>query len=135
MLGTHYRYVAKNATGVALGGSDSITLKCKRWNLDSSGVRVAESSEATLISGGASLANNGYLAGTAQDNTGAGTKWFGGDFLLTAVISTATPAGNIEVWEQQSTDGGITWPDNDKGRLVAVLRFTATGTKKNSFSL
>jgi hypothetical protein len=135
MLGKTYRFVAKNATGVALGAGDSITLNCTRWNFDSNGARNAEESEASLMSGGGSLANNGYLVGSTQDNTAPGTKWFGGEFEFEATISTATPNGNIELYYQTSTDGGTTWPDNGNGELIAILNFTATGTKRDSFQL
>lgn len=135
MLGKTYRFVVKNATGVALGASDSITVNGVRWNFDSSGARNAEASEASLLSGGGSLANNDYLAGSTQDNTAAGTQWFGGEFEFEATISTATPNGLVELYYQTSTDGGTTWPDNGKGELIASLSFTATGTKRDSFQL
>ena len=128
-----YRFQVKNATGVAFGASDSITVKGIRYKIDATGALVQESTEAVLFSGGVSLANGAVENGTSQDNTVG--DWFGGDFLLTCVLSTATPNGNVELRYQVSTDGGTTWPDDGTGELIAVINFVATGTKRRGFSL
>lgn len=134
MLGKTWRIVAENKTGVAFAATDVITIKTVRWNISSTGARNAETAEATLTAAGAgnSLAIGGFVATNTQDNTAASTFWFGGEFKFLVMISTATPAGNVNFYMQQSTDGGTTWPDNGKGELIKVIAFTATGTQVDS---
>lgn len=130
MLATTYRIQAVNNTGVAFAAADTIIIKAKRWNIDSTGKRYAETAEALLTAAGAgnSLASGGIVNTNTQDNTAASTFWFGGEFTLQATISTATPSGTVDFYMQASTDGGTSWPDNGTGELIRSLPFTATGT-------
>ena len=135
MLQKTYRFSYKNATGVAFGATDDVVIKARRWNFNSSGAFTPESAEAILTTAGAgnSLANNGWINCITQDNTTVG--WFGGEFLVTATVSTATPNGNVEIWMDFSTDGGTTWNDNGSSRFITALKFTVTGTQHKSFEL
>ncbi len=136
MLPKTYRLQVVNNTGVALAASDSITITAVRKNVSpSTALAVYEASAATLITGGASLASGAALNGATQDNTAAGTGWFEGDCYLTGTISTATPAGNLDVYLQFSPDGGTTWPAQGTGELVGLLYFTAVGTMTTDFSI
>lgn len=132
-LGRNWRFTVKNATGVALAAGDSITITCRRWKYTSAGALDTEVSEATVVTGGASLANNGFLNGTAQDNSSLG--WLGGEFEITGVISTATPNGNLEIYLDRSTDAATSFNGNGLGELIDSLNFTATGTKIKSFKV
>lgn len=134
MLATVYRIQIQNSTGVAMTASDTVVIKARRWKFDSSGVRTAESTEATLTAAGTanSLANGGFAQTNTQDNSTLG--WIGGEFSLSVNVSTATPNGNVNFYMQQSTDGGTTWPDNGAGELIESIAFTATGTRKRSIS-
>lgn len=129
MLPTTYRIQAVNNTGVALTASDVITIKAKRWNLSTTGTRVAESAEALLTAAGAgnSLASGDVVNTATQDNSTLG--WFGGDFSLLASVNTATPNGTVDFYLQASTDAGTTWPNNAAGELIRSIAFTAVGTK------
>ena len=138
MLGTTYRFTAVNNTGVTFGAGDSVTIKTKRWNVDSSGVRVAESAEATVASAIlSSVASGSSASGSTQDNTAAGTKWFGGDFSIDILMNTGSPSGSVDIYYDISTDGGTTWPDAGKGELVASVSITAASAthKHNQFTI
>lgn len=134
-LGRNYRLVARNKTGVALAGGDSITITGRRWKAGTSGAIEWEASEATLLSGGASLSIDAFLAGTSQDNSS--NAYYGGEFKIEATVSTATPNGSIEVWLEKETDGGTfeTPSANYDYQFVAALNFTATGTKRAYFDI
>lgn len=137
MLGKTWRLICKNASGVAMGASDTVTAQVTRWKVGTDGSRTAETTAVNVFGGtaGNSLANNGFVAGTTQDNAAASTFWFGGEITFSATVSTATPNGNIELYYQTSHDGGTTWPDNGLGELLDTLNFTATGTKRTSLEI
>lgn len=137
MLGKTWRLVAKNASGVAMAATDTVSVNVTRWKLGTDGARSAEATAVNVFAStaGNSLANGSFVAGTTQDNTAASTFWFGAELTFAATISTATPNGNVELYYQTSHDGGTTWPDNGEGELLATLNFTATGTKRDSLSI
>lgn len=134
-LGRNYRLVVQNKTGVALDAADSITITGRRWKFTSGGALDPESSEATLVSGGASLAIDAFLAGTAQDNSS--NLYLGGEFKLEASVSTATPNGPLDVYLEKETDGGtFETPSGSYEYIhVASLTFTATGTQRKYFDI
>lgn len=137
MLGKTWRLVALNNTGVAMAATDTVVANITRWNISSTGARNAETTAVNLFAAtaGNSLANGAYVAGSTQDNTAAGTFWFGGELDLRVTVSTATPAGLVSFFYQTSSDGGTTWPDNGKGELVEAVNFTVAGTQKTNFSI
>lgn len=137
MLGKTWRLVAVNNTGVAMAATDTVVANITRWNIGSTGARVAEATAVNLFAStaGNSLANGAYVAGNTQDNTAVGTFWFGGELDLRASVNTATPAGNVSFYYQTSSDGGTTWPDNGQGELIDSINFTAVGTQKDSVAI
>lgn len=130
-LPPHYRFKVRNQTTQTIA-ADSIFVRAKRVKFDTNGALSYEASEATLVSSGSPLANNAYLAGTTQDNTTA--QWLGGDFEFTVTAPTGAN-GNVTCYFERSTDAGTDWDDNGLGQIVAVLNFTAAGTKRVTFSL
>lgn len=137
MIGKTYRLVAFNNTGVAMAATDTVVANITRWKIDSTGARSAEATAVNLFAStaGNSLANGAYVAGNIQDNTAAGTFWFGGELDLRASVNTATPAGSVSFFYQTSSDGGTTWPDNGKGELLSSINFAAVGTQKDSVEI
>lgn len=131
MLGSHYRFQAKNATGQTITAS-SITVRTRRDKYGSDGSLTLEATEATVLSSGSTLANAAFLSGTTVDNTT--DKWLGGTFIF-AVTAPASAAGDVTLWLQHSTDGGTTWPDDGTGIQVANLTFATSGTKRAEFLL
>lgn len=129
MLGSTYRFTAINNTGVAFGAGDAVTIKAIRWNVDSSGARVAEAPEATVASAILSSVASGSSAnGATQDNTAAGAKWLGGDFSVDVLMNTGSPSGTVDIYYEISTDGGTTWPDAGNGELVASIPISAASS-------
>jgi len=127
MLQVTYRFAVKNATGSAFGAGDSLTITAKRWKFNSSGAFIPEAFEATVFNVSvASLANNTWVNGATIDNSTDG--YLGGEFVITPSI---TPAGNVEIWMQYSTDGGTTWNTDGKGRRLAIV----SGTSKVGIEL
>lgn len=131
VLGPTYRFVVLNSTTQTIA-TNSLFVKTKRYNRNSSNTLVYEGSEATVLSSGSTLANATYLAGTTQDNTSL--KWEGGDFTFT-VTAPASSNGNVTLFFGVSTDGGTTWDTNGVGQIVATLNFTTSGTKSKTFRL
>lgn len=128
MLGHTYRFQAYNDAGA----SCNVTIKGRRWKFSSTGALSFEASEATPFAA-ADVADGAAGNGTTQDNSS--NAYLGGEFLVTGVIAAGSPSGNVSIYLQRSTDAGSTWPDDQTGELVAVLPFTATGTKKRAFAL
>lgn len=131
VLGPTYRFTLRNQTGQTIA-TNSLFVRTKRYNRNSSNALVFEGSEATILSSGSTLANDAYLTGTTQDNTTL--KWEGGSFSLT-VTAPASANGNVTLYFERSTDGGSTWDTNGLGQITAVLNFTTSGTKTKTFSL
>lgn len=129
MLGHTYRFTVKNETGQTIAAS-SIFVRARRWKFSSDGSLAFEASESTVLSNSSTLANGSFLAGTTQDNTT--DKWVGGQFEFTVTAPTSAN-GNVICYVERSTDGGTDWDSNGLGRVVAVLNFTASGTKTKHF--
>ena len=131
ILPKNYRFKVLNALGQTISAGN-ITVKCIRFNIDSTGAVVYEGSEATVLSNAGTLATATYLAGTAQDNST--TKWLGGDFTF-KVVAPASSSGPVTLFLERSSDGGTTFDDDGLGIPVARLDFTTSGTKVVTFSL
>lgn len=139
MLPPYIRFQVQNSTGVAFGATDTLSLTGKYLQvLTATGVLSATAQVTPLAStSGNSLASGGFATSAGIDTTnlgggGAGTTLgIQGDFLLEASISTATPNGNLNVFMQESPDGGTTWPANGVGTLIGVMYCTATGAQGN----
>lgn len=135
MITATWRLVAYNATGVALGASDSITVTGTLSSVSSTGT-LSETTNTSLVSGGASLTSAGTLLGSTQNAT-PGTTWMlEADCFATATISTATPAGAVNLYVQFSQDGGTTWPATAQGGIfIGSLTFIAVGTVNGNIKL
>lgn len=120
-----------------MAATDTVVANITRWKIDSTGARSAEATAVNLFAStaGNSLANGTYVAGLTQDNTAAGTFWFGGELDLRATVTTATPSAPVSFFYQTSSDGGTTWPDNGQGELIWPINFTAVGTQKANVSI
>lgn len=125
-LAATYRFVAHNTTGVAIADGD-ITLTARRWRW-TNGAKEFEANEATLYqmdeAGG--LADGAFDQGDPIDN--AADAFEGGDFLASATVG-GTPNGDLILYYQISTDGGLTWPDDGAGVPIARFHFSAAGTQ------
>lgn len=130
-LGNTWRFHVKNATG-GVSSATASTIKGKRWKPGSAGEADYEASEQTLFSNG-SIASGGYANGSANDNDVSGAGYYGLAGLITIVNGSS--AGYYEIYIQQSSDGGTTWPDNGQGELVAVVYAAASATVKASLNL
>jgi len=139
MLPKTIRFQAKNNTGVAFGASDTIKLTGKYAEFTLSTGVPDFTTEATIFNGttdGNSLASGAVISSSAIDTSATDTKMaLQFDGLLIVSISTATPAGNLDVYMQESPDAGTTWPDDGTGVWVGSINFTATGTKKANVSV
>jgi hypothetical protein len=132
MLPATVRYQVQNATGVAFGAADTLTLTGKHLQVTPSTGAMDFTSQMTPLAAasGNSLASGGFVNSAAIDTTAGGTqKCLQGDFLLLATITTATPAGNLNVYMQESPDGGTTWPANGQGQLIGWMVCSATGAQ------
>jgi hypothetical protein len=132
MLPATIRYQVQNATGVAFGAADTLTLTGKHLQLTFSTGVMAFTTQSTPLAAasGNSLASGGFATSATIDTTASGTQTYvQGDLLLSATISTATPAGNLNVYMQESPDGGTTWPANGQGQLIGWMVCSATGAQ------
>ena len=131
MLAKTVRFQIQNATGVATAATDTITLTGEFTQLTTATGVLSVAAQITPIpaTAGNSLASGAFYNSAAIDTTNAGATLFvEGHFLFTASISTATPAGPLNVFLQESPDGGTTWPANGVGQFVGSAYFTAVGT-------
>ena len=134
MLPKTIRFQVQNSTGVAFGATDTLSLTGTYLQVTTATGVLSATAQVTPLaaSSGNSLASGGFATSATIDTTTAGTTLFlQGDFLLEAAISTATPNGNLNVFMQESPDGGTTWPVNGNGTLIGVMLCTAVGTQGN----
>ncbi len=130
MLAPTIRIQIQNATGVATGASDTITVTGKFTQITTATGVMAANTQTTPIpsTAGNSLASGAvYNSATIDTTTGGTTLFLEGHFLITAVLSVAA-SGNINVFLQESPDGGTTWPANGVGQLIGVAAFTSAAT-------
>ncbi|MEM4413035.1 MAG: hypothetical protein QXD59_02035 [Candidatus Caldarchaeum sp.] len=132
MLAHRYRFTVKNETGQTIA-ANSIFVYARRYKFDQNGAKVDESSEATVLTNSSTLANGAFLSGSTQDNTSA--LWLGGYFAF-VVTAPASSNGNVILYYDATTDNADNrYPSSGLGVVVAVLNFTASGTKQVSFEL
>lgn len=131
MLAKTIRFQVQNSTNVAFGATDTISVTGEFTQLTTATGVISINAQITPIpaTAGNSLAANAFYTGSTIDaSTGGTTVFLEGHFLLTATCSTATPSGNVNVFLQESPDGGTTWPANGVGQFVGSVGFTAVGT-------
>jgi hypothetical protein len=129
MLPRYYRFKVLNAVGQTIL-ANKIKVTARRWKI-ASGARVDESSEASLLDNGSTLATGAYVAGTTQDNGTDG--WFGGSFTVSVEVP-ASSSGDVTLFFERSTDNSI-FDDDGGGTVIKVINFTTSGTKRRTFSL
>lgn len=125
-LGQFYRFKVHNATGQTIA-ANSIFAYGRRWKYNPDLSLNNETSQVTFLTNSSTLANGAYLAGTVYDNSS--DRWLGMDIIF-VVTAPASSAGNVTLFLENSTDGSTQWPDDGLGRIVAVLYFSAAGTKR-----
>ncbi|GBL46221.1 hypothetical protein SFMTTN_2034 [Sulfuriferula multivorans] len=123
---------------MAFGATDTLTLIGRfKQILTATGV-ISDTAIVTPLAttSGNSLASGAYVASAWIDtsNLGGGgvgtTQGMQFDGTLQANISTATPAGNINVYMQWSQDNGTTIPANGQGQLLmSPMVCTAVGVQ------
>ncbi len=133
MIGSQWRIVAVNNTGVALGAADSIVVNGDLTLVNSIG-SVSLSAGQQLLTGGQSLTISGVASGAAQ-NTQPGVSWLvEAQLHAEATISTATPNGTIDFYVQFYDTKLAAYP-TALGIWVGSLPFTAVGTVDANFDL
>jgi hypothetical protein len=124
MLPSEWRITVQNATGVALAATDTIEVTFNGYSFSSTGVLTFGVSTIVVpAADGNSLASGAYISGTAQ----TGNTFLGGTISVTATISTATPAGTVNVFLDKY-DATLGWPAAGLGEVLPGLTFTAVGT-------
>lgn len=117
MLGNYYRWQVYNGTA----GTVTTTLDVKLWKFDSSGA-LSFSSESTPIS---ASGINTLTYGNSSGVDNSSDKYIGAQ--ITALFDVAASAtGQMIVYLQQSTDGGMTWPSDGQGLVVGSYYFNAS---------
>lgn len=126
-----YRFQVKNDTTETI--ADGVTtIKVRRFKFDSAGARVFEVLEGTVFSTAGAITNGSFLDGAAQDNS---VDLYDGLHAEVTTTVPGTPDGNLTVFLQRSTDGGVTFDDDGLGERVCTINFTAATTKVKSFEV
>ena len=132
MIPSEWRIQAVNATGVAFAATDTLQMDVQLWNMANS--TAGEPTYAATASLFPSTAGNSLAAGgVVNSNVQSGNVYIGGEGLLYATVSTATPGGNINYYLQffdsvtGAPNGG--WPANGVGTFVGALVCTAVGAQ------
>lgn len=115
-LGRHYRFVVWNGSGLSLG---SVTMRYRRWWLDAQAALQWAGANSVDFTTGAQSSNTGQ-ATPLVDNSTVGGLGLSGVVEIPSMSGTAS--GPVEIWLQQSPDGGTNWPDSPdlrRGILVA----------------
>ena len=131
-LGADFRFAVLNSTGITIStapvGLPTVIGRLAR--LDPNGNLSYGAAGTLFFSATATIANNGYLTGSAQSNT---SLFLAGDFLFSAFVS-GNASGNLNLYLEISPDNGVTWPSpasangTGGGFLVATLGFNSTTT-------
>ena len=132
MIPGEWRIQAVNATGVAFAATDTLQMDAQLWNMANS--TAGEPTYAATASLFPATAGNSLAAGgVVNSNVQSGNVYTGGEGLLHATVSTATPAGNINYYMQLfdsvpgAPNGG--WPANGVGQFIGALVCTTVGAQ------
>jgi hypothetical protein len=131
ILPKYYRFRILNNTGVNISAGN-IKLYARRFNFSSTGGIVFEGSESNFYTSTGTVNNGTYDASNMITNADSG--YIGGGFVV-EVTTTGSPNGNLIVYFESSTDGTTRVDTAGVGDVVAVINFTASGTKYKSFRL
>lgn len=119
MLGNYWRLRASNTQNQAI----TATVKARFFKFDGSGALVW-SAEQTLISAASVAATTGSTASAPVDN--ATDKYLGAELTVELTAAAATNGtGTVALTLERSTDGGTTWPSQDKGAFVGAFTLVA----------
>lgn len=137
-----YRFTVRNQTTQTIA-ANSIFVRIRRHKLVD-GILTYEQSETQPLTNFATLTDGSFLNGdTIYNETGYGTgtgtgvddeDWLGADVYF-EVQSPASSNGNVTLYLDLSTDGGLTFNDNGLGRQLATLSFSSSTTKRTSFRM
>ncbi len=126
-----YRIQVKNETGATLL-ANAIQVKFRRVKFDSSAA-LDLATENVPYDLGSTITDDSVGNGANQDNSGASDKWLGADVFVEVDMPVSGTDGNpVKIYLQHSTDGGTTYPDNEKGRLLFSIASADGVTIKDS---
>ena len=127
MLGRNWRLRASNTQNQAI----TVTVKARYFKFDSSGALVW-SNEVTLIDAVSVASSTGSTASSNIDNST--DKYIGMEMLVTfQAASTTSGTGAVTLSVEQSSDGGTSWPTQDRGLFAgAETLVAADGTSSRS---
>ena len=114
MLGHTWRLRASNTQNQAI----TVTVKARyiRFATDGS---LTFSAEQTLINGASVSATTGTTASSSVDNST--DKYLGMEITASFTAASATNgSGSVALTVERSTDGGTTWPTQDRGIFVGA---------------
>lgn len=116
MLGRHWRFRIVNNTGATIqfsadDANNTFTIDGRSYLIDPSTGKISwESSEQTVFADPTSdLSDGASLAGATQDNSSDGYTGFKG---IATLLTDAAVDGQIDIYLEESTDGGSTWPSD-----------------------
>lgn len=114
MLGHTWRLRASNTQNQSV----TVTVTARRWKFASDG-SITWSAEQTLISAASLSASTGTSVSSTVDNST--DKYIGAELTVSMTASSATNGtGAVSYTLERSTDGGTTWPTQDKGEFVGA---------------
>ena len=114
MLGNQWRLRASNTQNQAI----TVTVKARYFKFASDG-SLSWSAEQTLINGTSVSATTGTTASSTVDNST--DKYLGMEITGEFTAASATNGtGAVALTIERSTDGGTTWPSQDRGQFVGA---------------
>jgi hypothetical protein len=114
MLGHTWRLRASNTQNQAI----TVTVKARYFKFATDG-SLTFSAEQTLINGASVSATTGTTASSSVDNST--DKYLGMEITASFTAASATNgSGSVALTVERSTDGGTTWPTQDRGIFVGA---------------
>lgn len=114
MLGHTWRLRASNTQNQAI----TVTVKARYFKFATDG-SLTFSAEQTLINGASVSATTGTTASSSVDNST--DKYLGMEITASFSAASATNgSGSVALTVERSTDGGTTWPTQDRGIFVGA---------------
>lgn len=122
-LGRSWRFQVRNTTGTTSG---ACSIDGYRWKPGTSGEADYETSPVSFFTA-SSIASGAYANGNTYNNDDTGAGFYGLSGLMTMLNGSGT--GNFEIYIQQSSDGGTTWPTDGRGELVRTVNCDVASTQ------
>jgi hypothetical protein len=130
MLGHTWRLRASNTQNQAI----TVTVKARYFKLASDGT-LSWSAEQTLINSTSVSATTGTTASSTVDNSS--DKYLGMEITAEFTAASATNgSGAVVLTIERSTDGGTTWPTQDRGQYVGaetLVSGDSTNARRRNF--